>query len=154
MLKNLILFFFITTQFAFAQEKTIPQNQITAIKDAYNWTEEEYIIINYRFPKDYCSYENYGELEKSYTWLTNKVYTKVNPENHRNIFVYADKLAAKKILDNKTHYDDIGFYFLKNFFDKKGNCYGVLIINKNGQYKYILGEYSYIDIQNITDSLK
>ena len=43
---------------------------------------------------------------------------------------------------------------LITFFDKKGSCYGVLVINKEGKYNYIIGEYSHIDIQNLINSLK
>ncbi len=154
MKKYLILLFFVF-QMNFAQEKNIPKDQMKSIRYEYNWNEEEeFLIINYRFPQDYCPYENYSELESTYNWLNNKVYSKVDMTNYRNIFIYADKLAAKPILDNETHFDDIGHYFLKNFFDKKGNCIGLLIINKKGEYKYIIGEYSSKDILNLTETLK
>lgn len=153
MKKHLILLF-LFFQLGFAQEKTIPKDQMNSIRYEYNWKEESFLIINYRFPQDYCPRENYSDLEKTYNWLNNKVYGKVDMTNNRNIFIYADKLAAKPILDNVTHYDDIGHYFLKNYFDFNGNCIGLLIINKRGQYKYIIGEYSSKDIQNLTDLLK
>lgn len=147
----LVLFF----NLSFAQEKAIPKDQMKSIRYEYNWTEEEdFLIINYRFPQDYCPYENYSELESTYNWLNNKVYSKVDMTKNRNVFIYADKLAAKPILDNETHYDDIGHYFLKNFFDKKGNCIGLLIINKKGAYQSIIGEYSSKDILNLTEALK
>lgn len=150
---HLLLLLFVV-QFSFAQERTIPKKDLETIKYEYNWKNEPYLIVNYRFPKDYCPYENYGELDKSYTYLNNKIYSKIDMKNYRNVFIYADKLAAKSILDNKTHYDDIGFYFLKQLSENKGSCYGVLVINKNGQYNYILGEYSSKDIENLTNSLK
>ncbi|WP_130736233.1 hypothetical protein [Flavobacterium sp. J27] len=153
-MKQLIIVFALLSQMSFAQEKVIPKDQMNSIRYEYNWKEEEFLIINYRFPQDYCPYENYEELEKTYTWLTNKVYSKVDMTHNRNIYVYGDKLAAKPILDFTTHYDDIGHYFLKNFFDKKGNCIGLLIINSKGAYKYIIGDYSSKDIINITEALK
>ncbi len=138
----------------FSQEKIISKDQMNSIRYEYNWEKENFLIINYRYPKDYCPRENYSDLDRTYNWLTNKVYPNLDKETHRNIYVYADKLAAKPILDNETHYDDIGLYFLKNYFDFKGNCIGLLIINKKGAYKYIIGEYSSKDIQNITEALK
>ena len=152
-----IIFLFILMFFSeniFSQESILPNNQVVSIKDEYDWKKEDYIIINYRMPNDYCPYENYSGLDKSYLWIKKSIYDRINVENYRNIFVYGDKLAAKKILDFKTHYDDIGHYFLKTFFDKKGSCYGVLVINKQGKYNYIIGEYFNIDVQNLVDSLK
>ena len=154
-MRNYIILLLLSFQAIFSQEKSIPKDQMKSIRYEYNWNEEEeFLIINYRFPQDYCPYENYSELESTYNWLNNKVYSKVDMTKKRNIFVYADKLGAKPILDSKTHYEDIGHYFLKNFFDKKGNCIGLLIINKKGEYKYILGEYSSKDILNLTETLK
>ncbi|NHN24319.1 hypothetical protein FIA58_001415 [Flavobacterium jejuense] len=154
-MKKYIPILFLIFQVSFAQEKNIPKDQMKSIRYEYNWKEEEeFLIINYRFPQDYCPYENYTELERTYNWLNNKVYSKVDMTNIRNIFIYDDKLAAKPILDNTTHYDDIGRYFLKNFFDKKGSCIGLLIINKKGAYKSIIGEYSSKDINNLTEALK
>ena len=147
-----ILVFF--SENIFSQENILPNNQIVSIKDEYNWQKEDYIIINYKMPNSYCPYDSYSNLDKSYSWFQKEIYAKVNVKNYRNIFVYSDKLAAKKILDFKTHYDDIGHYFLKTFFDKKGSCYGILVINKKGKYNYIIGEYSHLDVQNLIDSLK
>jgi hypothetical protein len=138
----------------FSQENVLPKNQLISIKNEYDWKKEDYIIINYRMPIQNCPYDSYSNLDKTALWLQKSVYGRVTVENYRNIFVYADKLAAKKILDFKTHYDDIGHYFLKTFFDIKGSCYGVLVINKEGKYNYIIGEYSHIDIHNLVDSLK
>ena len=148
----LILVFF--SDNVFSQENTLPNNQMVSIKDEYDWKKEDYIVINYRMPNEYCPYDSYTNLEKSYAWFQKEIYAKVTVKNYRNIYMYADKLPAKKILDFKTHYDDIGHYFLKKIFDKKGSCYGVLVINKAGKYNYIIGEYSHIDVQNLIDSLK
>lgn len=152
-MKKYILFFFFIVQLGFGQENTIPKDQMSSIKYEYNWKNEDFLIVNYRFPKETCSYDNYGELDINFKWLKEEVFAKLETKNINTIYVYADKLDAKSILDNKTHYDDIGQYFLKNIFSKKGNCYGVLIINKKGKYKYILGEYSHVDIQNLLNSL-
>lgn len=150
-----IFFLILAIQLGFSQEKVIPKDQMESIRYEYNWKEEEaFLIVNYRFPQDYCPYENYTELQNTYNWLNNKVYSKVDMTKSRNVFIYADKLAAKPILDNETHYDDIGHYFLKNFFDKKGNCIGLLIINQKGAYQLIIGEYSSKDILNLTTVLK
>ena len=155
-MKKIIILFILVflSQNIFSQEKLLPKNQMVSIKYEYDWKNEDFLVVNYRMPNDYCPYENYSGLEKSYLWVKKSILDRVAEKNSRNIFIYADKLAAKKILDFKTHYDDIGHYFLKTFFDKKGSCYGVLVINKAGKYNYIIGEYSHIDIQNLMDSLK
>ena len=153
-MKKIVVFLMFFVHLGFAQDAIIPKDQMNSIRYEYNWKEEAFLIINYRYPQDYCPYENYEELDKTYAWLTDKVYGKIDLTNIRNIYVYEDKLAAKPILDFTTHYDDVGHYFLKNFFDKKGNCIGLLIINSQGAYKYIIGDYSSKDIINITEALK
>ncbi|WP_430400878.1 hypothetical protein [Flavobacterium sp.] len=155
-MKNIVLLLLLVifSENIFSQDKALPKNQMVSIQYEYEWKNEDFLIVNYRMPNDYCPYENYSGLDKSYLWIKKSIYDRVTVKNYRNIFVYADKLAAKKILDFKTHYNDIGRYFLKTFFDKKGSCYGVLVINKEGKYNYIIGEYSHIDIQNLIDSLK
>lgn len=153
-MKKYIILIILSFQLGFAQEKIIPKDQMNSIRYEYNWKDEKLLIINYRFPQDYCPRENYTNLDRTYKWLMTNVHNNLDTLNSRNIFIYSDKLAAKPILDNITHYDDIGHYFLKNFFDKKNNCIGLLIINKRGQYKYIIGEYSSKDIQNLSDLLK
>jgi hypothetical protein len=149
---SLLLFQF--TAICFAQDTILPKNHLVSLKETYNWKNESFLIVNYRLPKDYCPHENYNNLDISYNWLKNSVYSKLSTTDFRNVYVYYDKLAAKNIIDNKNHYDDVGQYFLNHFFDFKGNCYGVLIINKSGKYKVILGEYSHIDIQNAIENLK
>ena len=155
-MKNIFVLFtlFFFSENIFSQENVLPNNQMVSIKYEYDWNKEDFLIVNYRMPNNYCSYENYSNLDKSYLWFKENIFNKVEIENYRNVFIYADKLASKQILDFKTHYDDIGHYFLKTFFDKKGSCYGVLVINKEGKYNYIIGEYSHIDIQNLINSLK
>jgi hypothetical protein len=148
----LILIFF--SENTFSQEKKISRDQMNSIKLEYNWKNENYLIVNYRFLAKDCSYDNYGELKKTYNWFNESIYTKLDATLFRSIFVYADKLAAKEILDNKDNYDDEGHYFLNKFFYKKNNCYGVLVINKAGNYKLILDEYSKKDIENMFDALK
>lgn len=155
MMKNL-LFLILFFSFAInAQElPKLPKDQMNSLKYEYNWKNENYLIINYRFLAKDCSYDNYGELKKTYDWFNETIYTKLDSTLFRSVFVYADKLAAKEILDNKDNYADVGHYLLKKFFPQKNNCYGVLVINKKGNYKVILGEYSKKDVENIFEALK
>lgn len=155
-MKKNLLFLILFFSFAInAQEiPKLPKDQMNSIKYEYNWKSENFLIINYRFLAKDCSYDNYGELKKTYNWFNESIYTKLDSTLFRSVFVYADKLAAKEILDNKDNYADIGHYFLKNFFNQKNNCYGVLVINKVGNYKVILGDYSKKDIENMLEALK
>lgn len=154
MKKIVLLLFLFANCILWAQEKGIPKEQIKAIKYSYLWDKEEVIIINYRFPNDLCPYENYENLEDTYLWLEKKVFAKIDMKKYRNVYVYADHLAAKKIIDDTIHFEDIGEYFLKHYFNKKGNCCGVIVINQKGDYKYIYGEYSASDIVAMIEQLK
>jgi hypothetical protein len=155
-MKNNVLFLILFFSFAInAQElPKLPKDQMNSIKYEYNWKTEKFLIINYRFLAKDCSYDNYGELKKTYDWFNEFIYSKLDSTLFRSVFVYADKLAAKEILDDQQNYADIGHYFLKNFFNQKNNCYGILVINKIGSYKVILGDYSKKDVENMLEALK
>lgn len=153
-MKKLIFFtFLLVIQIAIGQEKTIPKDQLKAIEETYNWEEEQFLIINYRQPKNFCSYNNYENLAESEKWFKNNVFNKLDLSESRTIFIYDDKPNAVKILDYKTHYDDVGHYFLKHFFNIKGFCYGLLVINKKGEYLVELGEYNDKNITSMMNQL-
>lgn len=134
--------------------KTLPKDQLKTIKETYNWNKEQLLIINFKGLKDECSFSIYDGLQATQDWFDNNVYPNVDLTDCRNIYVYADKLYAKPILDFKTHYDDVGHYFLKHFFNIKGTCYGIMIINKKGEYLVESGDYNQYTINNMIQRLK
>lgn len=134
--------------------KTLPKDQLKTIKETYNWTKEQILIINFKGLKDECVFSIYDGLQATQDWFENSVYPNVDLTDCRNIYVYADKLYAKPILDFEKHYDDVGHYFLKHFFNTKGTCYGVMIINKKGEYLVESGEYNQYTINNMIQRLK
>ena len=100
-MKNIVLLLMLVifSENIFSQDKVLPKNQMVSIQYEYEWKNEDFLIVNYRMPNDYCPYENYSGLDKSYLWIKKSIYDRVTVKNYRSIFVYADKLAAKKILD-------------------------------------------------------
>ncbi|AWM14862.1 hypothetical protein NHF50_13715 [Flavobacterium sp. NRK F10] len=134
--------------------QTLPKDQLKSIKETYNWTKEEILVINFKGLKDECPFSIYDGLQATQDWFDNEVYPNVDLTNCRNIYIYADKLYAKPILDFETHYDDVGHYFLKHFFNRKGTCYGVMVINKKGEYLVEGGEYNQYTITNMIQRLK
>ena len=85
-------------------------------------------------------------LKNGSQWFDNNIYKTINLSNTKNIFVYSDKLAAKKIIDNNRFFEDFENYFLNNFFNANDNCYGVIAINSDGRYSYKFGEFSTEDV--------
>ena len=153
-MKKLIFFtFLLCIQIAIGQENTIPKDQLKAIQETYNWGEEQFLIINYRQPKNFCSYNNYENLAESENWFKNNVFNKLDLSECRTIFIYDDKINAGNFLDFTTHYDDVGHYFLQKFFNQKGFCYGLLVISKNGTYLKEMGEYNHKNIASMIDQL-
>ncbi len=134
--------------------KTLPKDELKAIKETYNWNNEKILIVNFKGMKDECNLSIYDGLQATREWFENTVYPNVDLTSCRNIYIYADKLYAKPILDFETHYDDVGHYFLKHFFNGKGICYGVMVINKKGEYLVEEGEYNQYTINNMIQRLK
>lgn len=75
-------------------------------------------------------------------------------ENVHNIFVYSDSNKAKEVIDSKNHFSDIDNFFLDNFFIEDKTCFGILIINKNGNVQKKSGEYIQKDILKLMKKLK
>jgi len=131
----------------------ITETELKFVKENYKWNSEEFIIINFRQPKSSCHYDNYKNLKKSSEWWI-KYYLEMELINVRNIFVYSDKEKAKKIIDRKNHFDDMNSLFLNKFFSKDKTCYGILIINKNGDFQKKAGEYTHENIMELINNLK
>lgn len=133
--------------------KTIPIEQLNAIKEKYNWKNERYLIVNFKNLQSICSYDVYEDLVNAYNLYEKKAYEKINLSNSRNIFVYADKDLAKSIIDYKTHYEDIGLYFMKSYFNQDNTCVGVMIINQKGNYLVETEEYNTFTVTNLMEKL-
>jgi hypothetical protein len=147
-MKKIIISFILlfTVNFTFSQYNVIPKEQIETLKKSYNWNDEKILIVNFYLPKNKCHYNQYENLKNGSQWFDNNIYKTINLSNTKNIFVYSDKLAAKKMIDNNRFFEDFENYFLSNFFNVNDNCYGVIAINSDGRYSYKIGEFSTEDV--------
>ena len=77
-MKKLIFLFILISlsENIFSQEKLLPKNQMVSIKYEYDWKNEDFLVVNYRMPNDYCPYENYSGLDKSYLWVKKSILNK------------------------------------------------------------------------------
>jgi hypothetical protein len=130
----------------------LSEKQLEIISEAYQWNSEDIIIVNFRQPQSSCHYDNYQDLKKSSEWFT-EYYSNIELVNVRNIFVYSDSNKATEIIDSKTHFPDTNNFFLENFFAKKKTCYGILVINKNGEFQKKSGEYTQEEIVELVNML-
>lgn len=169
--KSIIILFLLSFTFSFGQIKIkekreaksastniteiklIPNDQLKAIKENYNWDKANYLIINFKNLQVKCSYDVYENIVNAYNSYEKKAFEKMDLSNCKNIFIYADKDLAKPILDNKTHFEDIGLYFMKNYFNQKNNCVGVMVINQKGEYLVETEEYNTFTIENMMKKL-
>lgn len=147
----LIAIFSITT---FSQENKIEKEQLDIIKELYNWNNEKYLIVNFTQPRYNCHYDNYQHLDNYKKWLNDNVYKNVDLNNCKSIYVFSDKKAAEKIIDNIIYFEDYNSYFLNNFLNIKENCYGLLIIRQDGIFDKLIGEYLKKDVENMLETLK
>lgn len=129
------------------------ESQLTFIMENYNWKSEELLIVNFRQPSSRCHYDNYRNLNKPSKWWTD-FYTKINLKNIKNIFVYSDQLKAKKIIDSKSHFADSNSFFLSRVFSKDKTCYGIIVINNDGEFRKKAGEYMPKDVERLISELK
>lgn len=147
MKKIFILFILLLIgNFTFSQDNVIPKEELATLKQSYKWNEEKILIVNFYLPKNKCHYNQYENLKNGSQWFDNNIYKTINLSNTKNIFVYSDKLAAKKIIDNNRFFEDFENYFLNNFFNPNDNCYGVIAINSDGRYSFKSGEFSTDDV--------
>ena len=149
----LLLVCFFVTNLTFSQID-IPNYQLQALKEVYKWGNEKFLVINFTQPKFNCHYDNYQKLNNKKKWLDDNVYNDIDMNDCRSIYVFSDKEAAKKIIDNNTYFEDHNNYFLNNFFNLKENCYGLLIIRQDGKFSNLVGEYLKEDVKAMLDSLK
>jgi len=134
-------------------KEKLTETELKSIKENYNWISKEFLIINFRMPKSSCHYNNYSDLKKSSTWWTS-YYAKMKLVNVHNVFVYSDNKKAKKIIDSKAHFEDVNSFILNNFFSKSEACYGIVVVNENGEFKKKAGEYTQENILELINSLK
>lgn len=154
MKKAFLLLFIAIGLLSFKEDnkEKINEVQLEFLKESYNWSSEDLLIVNFRQPRKRCPYDNYKNLKKSSKWWTN-FYSNMDLENTHNIFVYSDSEKAKDVIDSKKHFEDIYSFFLTKFFSKDQTCNGVLVINKNGEFRKIAGEYMQKDIENLIKQL-
>ncbi len=147
-MKKIFIFFIFLfiANFTFSQENRIPKEKLETLKHVYKWNDEKILIVNFFFFFNKCHYNQYQNLKNGSQWFDNNIYKTINLSNTKNIFVYSDKSAAKKIIDNNRFFEDFENYFLNNFFNANDNCYGVIAINSDGRYSYKFGEFSTEDV--------
>lgn len=133
--------------------QTLPKDQLQAIKENYNWKKKQFLIVNFKNLQTKCSYDIYEDVVKAYNLYEKKAFEKIDLSNCRNIFIYADKALAKPILDNKTHFEDIGLYFMKHYFNQDKTCVGVLVMNQKGEYLVKAEEYNTFTITEMMEKL-
>ncbi|MBD3723457.1 MAG: hypothetical protein IE891_01380 [Flavobacteriaceae bacterium] len=131
----------------------IPQNQLATIKETYNWNKEKFLIVNFKGMRNTCNYDIYDDLVNAYNQYEKPAFAKMDLSNCRNVFLYADAQYAKSIIDKKTHYEDVGQYFLKHYFNDLSTCTGVMVINQKGQYLLANEEYSTFTITKMIENL-
>lgn len=139
-----------TTTFRSGQ---LDANQIQILRENYSWNiENKLIILNFIQPKKNCHYNNYENLNQPSSWWK-EFYSKIDTTSAENKFVYSDSIAAKKVIDGKSHFSDPNNFLLNNFFQNMPFCYGVIIINTQGFYKLKGSEYSSSEVSKFLQDL-
>jgi hypothetical protein len=151
----LVFILLLTTSFnRFEETARIPETQLKFIKEKYKWDGEEILIINFTHKNENCFYNNNkASKEETVKWWK-KYYSTIDLKNTLNIFVYSDKTSLAKMFDIPKCYEDYDDFLLKNFFNRKKECYGVLVINSIGEYRIKEGEYKEKVVSDFISDLK
>ena len=131
----------------------VDSQNLDLIKQHYHWKDEEILIINYKQPISSCHFNNNKITSKSKNWW-NEFYFKIKTDNTLNIHVLANGEKVKNKLDDLKYFDDKNDLLWNNFFYRKKSCFGVLVLNKDGDYFQYNGHYSERQVEVFIDSLK
>lgn len=132
---------------------SLKAEKIAKLKDYYNWKEEEILIINYRQPLLDCHFNNHKITSDSKKWWT-QFYSKIDTDNSLNISVFADGEKIREKMDNRKFFDDKDDFLLNNFFIRKKSCFGILVVNQQGDYFQYNGHYSEKQVETFIMELK
>ncbi len=131
----------------------VDSQNLNLIKQYYHWKDEEILIINYKQPISSCHFDNNTITSKGKKWWKD-FYSKINTDNTLNIQVLSNGEKVKYKLDDFNFFDDKNDLLLNNFFNRKKSCFGVLVLNKDGNYFQYNGHYSERQVEVFIDSLK
>lgn len=124
------------------------EGEMKFMNDYYNWDSKEILIINFTQPRSDCHFDNHTHKTGNTKWWKD-YYKKINIKNCSNIFVCPEKHKRDKTL----YYDKANFLY-DNFFNRKESCFGVLVLNKNGDYLQYNGHYSERQVSKFIENLK
>ena len=62
--------------------------------------------------------------------------------------MYSDAEKAKAIIDNKVHFIDHDGFIYNDFFENEQSCFGLVVVDKSGNFEYKSGEYTATDVTN------
>ena len=130
----------------------LTQKEINFLEETYDWKSDKLLILNIIMPRKRCNYDNYKNLSKAKLWWT-KFYEKVDLTKAENRFIYSEATNTKSIVDNKMYFLDRNNYIFNEFFSNDEVCFGVVVIDKTGNFKYKAGEYSEVEINDFINKL-
>ena len=131
----------------------VDSQHLNLIKQYYHWQDEEILIINYKQPISSCHFDNNTITSKGKKWWKD-FYSDINTANTLNIQVLANGEKVKNKLDDLNFFDDKNDLLLNNFFNRKRSCFGVLVVNKNGDYFQYNGHYSESQVGAFIENLR
>lgn len=116
--------------------------------------EDNSYLINYKQPVSDCLHKNYAGSDCDNSWLEKNVYNKISL-NESIIKMYFQHKKVKNKRNKKCEVkEDIGHYLYDTFFKKNELCYGLIVVNSEGEFRAFTGEYSDNSILNLLHQLK
>ncbi|MBP9849717.1 MAG: hypothetical protein KBC58_09800 [Flavobacterium sp.] len=113
-------------------------------------TEGNSFLINYVQPISDCFYNHYTQ-KCNVDWFEQNLYKKFSlPTDMIKLYYQHKKIDSNKCISKS----DKEGYLYETFFDENKLCYGLIVINSEGQFRVFTGEYGKKDITNFINQLK
>lgn len=154
-MKKILLFFILVyffsgethSQSRINKGKLLPES-LVFVQKTYNWNSEKFLVISFRQSRSKCHYDNYKSLRNSAIIRKGfiNMRDKTNEFDTKIISVSSDKDKVEKYIDNETIFFDLYDFLGFRFFSKSKSCFCLIVINRDGEFKSKVGEYSADDI--------
>ncbi len=133
--------------------RKVSLQEIEIIRSYFNFNKEDLLVIAAIQPRNRCHYNQYENLKSSTDWIFNLV-NNARVSNAKRVLIILEKQTRDNLIDGKRIFNDPNNFILNTLFSSSDGCYGVVVLNKSGEYLIKNGEFVEKDIVIMANKLK